>query len=186
MNKTVKPLQAFFKKNSRMPSYGELASIYKFKSRNAAYKLAQSFISQGLLSKQGGKLIPTSNMLGGVRVLGQIEAGFPSPAEEELVDTITIDEYLIENQEATYMLKVKGNSMKDAGILEGDMVLVDRSKSPRNGDIVIAEIDGQWTMKFYIDGKKPHLKAANTDYKDIYPEDELRVAAVVISVVRKY
>jgi SOS-response transcriptional repressor LexA len=62
--------------------------------------------------------------LGSTKILGTVAAGFPSPAEGELVDTITIDEFLIVNKEATYMLKVSGDSMIEAGIHPGDMVLV--------------------------------------------------------------
>ena len=80
-------------------------------------------------------------------LLGIVEAGFPS-AEEELIDTMSLDEYLIENKEASYILRVKGDSMIDAGIREGDLVIVERTNAPRVGDIVIAEVDGEWTMKY--------------------------------------
>ena len=85
---------------------------------------------------------------GEVPLLGIVEAGFPSPAEEELIDTMSLDEYLIENKEASYILRVKGDSMIDAGIREGDLVIVERTNAPRVGDIVIAEVDGEWTMKY--------------------------------------
>lgn len=84
-----------------------------------------------------------------LRKLGTIEAGFPSPAEEELLDTITLDEWLIKRREATYMLEVKGLSMMNAGILPGDTALVERGREPKHGDIVIACVDGKWTMKYY-------------------------------------
>src|SRR5437867_12859489 len=76
----------------------------------------------------------------------EVTAGFPSPAEEELADTMTLDEYLITNKEATYILKVNGESMIDAGILPGDLLLVKRGIDPRDGDIVIAQVDREWTM----------------------------------------
>jgi len=115
-----------------------------------------------------------------------VEAGFPSPAEEELNDTISLDEYLIKNKEATYMLKIQGDSMVDAGILAGDMVLVERSTNANDGDIVIAEVDGEWTMKYFRKrGRKFWLEPANKKYKPIYPE-ELRIAAVLRAVIRKY
>ncbi len=122
-----------------------------------------------------------------VKILGRVEAGFPSPAEEELQDTITLDEWLIKNKEATYMLKVSGDSMVDAGIMEGDTVLVDRSITPRSGNIVIAEVDGGWTMKYLKkSGNKVELVPANKKYKTITPREDLKIAAVVISVIRKY
>jgi repressor LexA len=126
-------------------------------------------------------------MLFSLKLLGNIWAGWPSPAEEELQDTMTLDEWLINNREATYMLKVKGDSMIDAGIMEGDTALVDRSITPRSGDIVIAEVDGNWTMKYLQQtGNKVELVPANKKYKPIVPRSDLKVAAVVISIIRKY
>jgi repressor LexA len=119
--------------------------------------------------------------------LGIIEAGWPSPAEEELLDTMSLDQYLIENREATYLLTVKGDSMCDAGILPGDTVIVERTNSPRVGNIVIAEVDGAWTMKYLRKrGNLLYLAPANKKYRPIFPKEELKVVAVVIAVVRKY
>lgn len=170
-----------------MPTYAEIAEILGYKSKNAAYKVVQRLIQEGVLGKDAeGRLIPR-NLYGEVKVLGLIEAGFPSPAEEELVDTMTLDEYLIENREATFMLKVKGDSMVGAGICEGDLVIVERGKSPKPGQIVIAEVDGEFTMKYYrIKGGKPYLEAANPRYKPIHPKEELKIAAIVKGVIRKY
>jgi repressor LexA len=123
-----------------------------------------------------------------IRRLGVIEAGFPSPAEEELLDTMTLDEWLIKRQEATYMLEVKGLSMMNAGILPGDTALVERGRDPKHGDIVIACVDGKWTMKFYhiLADKRIVLVPANPKFSPIYPREELRVEAIVIAIIRKY
>jgi repressor LexA len=116
-----------------------------------------------------------------------VSAGFPSPADEELTDTMSFDEYLIGNKEATYILKVNGESMLGAGILPGDMLLVERGAEPRDGDIVIAQVDREWTMKFFRRrGQRVFLEAANQDFKPIFPTEELKVAAVVRAVIRKY
>ena len=120
------------------------------------------------------------------RLLGTVEAGFPSPAEEELCDTLSLDEYLISNREATYLLRVKGDSMIEAGILEGDMVLVERTNDAKVGDIVIAEVDGEWTMKYLRKGQDGYyLQAANPKYPLIVPSGDLKIAAVVTCVIRK-
>jgi SOS regulatory protein LexA len=120
-------------------------------------------------------------------VLGTVSAGFPSPADEELTDTMSLDDYLIGNKEATYILKVNGESMLGAGILPGDMLLVERGAEPRDGDIVIAQVDREWTMKFFRRrGRRVFLEAANQDFKPIFPTEELKVAAVVRAVIRKY
>ncbi len=123
-----------------------------------------------------------------IRRLGVIEAGFPSPAEEELLDTMTLDEWLIKRQEATYMLEVKGLSMMNAGIPPGDTALVERGRDPKHGDIVIACVDGKWTMKFYhiLADKRIVLVPANPKFSPIYPREELRVEAIVIAIIRKY
>ena len=123
-----------------------------------------------------------------IRKLGVIEAGFPSPAEEELLDTMTLDEWLIKRREATYMLEVKGLSMMNAGILPGDTALVERGRDPKHGDIVIACVDGKWTMKYYhiLADKQIVLVPANPKFAPIYPLEELRVEAIVVAIIRKY
>jgi len=179
---------SFYKRTKRMPSYAEIMALLGFKSKNAVYKLINKLIGEGVLDKDSkGRLIP-NRLIGEVPVLGLVEAGFPTAAEEELVDTMNLDEYLIENKEATYMLEVKGDSMIDAGIQEGDLVIAERGKrEPKDGDIVIADVDGGWTMKYFRKkGSQIYLEPANKNYKPIYPTQELKVAAIVKGVVRKY
>jgi SOS regulatory protein LexA len=121
------------------------------------------------------------------RVLGLVEAGFPSPAEEELRDTLSLDEFLVNNPDASFLLKVSGDSMTGAGILPGDLVIVDRGMTAKSGDIVIAEVDGEWTMKFLKkSGDAVYLMPANPRYKPIRPQRELTITGVVTAVVRKY
>jgi repressor LexA len=183
----LQPLIQFYRRRKRMPSLRELARLWGFRSQNAADKLARHLVARGFLSKDAtGHLLPT-RFFSEVRVLGTVEAGFPSPAEEELGDTMALDEFLIKNKEATYMLKVTGDSMRDAGILAGDMVLVERGLEPHDGDIVIAQIDHAWTMKYLRKrGRKVWLEPANKRYKPIVPTEELKIVAVVIAVIRKY
>ena len=122
-----------------------------------------------------------------MKLLGYIQAGFPTPAEEELADTISFDEYLVPHKESSYILKVKGDSMIDAGILEGDMVIVERKGTALPGQIVIAEVDGEYTMKYLRkNGSTLYLEAANKKYDLIYPKEALKVEAVITAVVRKY
>lgn len=187
MEKYRSKIIAFYEKHRRMPTYREIMALAKFKSINSVTKLVKKLVEEGVISKDSyGKLIP-KKLFNQTKILGTVEAGFPSPAEEELVDTITIDEFLISNKEATYILNVSGDSMIDAGIHPGDMVLAERNKQPKDGSIVIAEVDGQWTMKYFkMEGRKIVLMPANKKFKPIYPQDELKIAAVVIGVVRKY
>jgi SOS regulatory protein LexA len=183
----IRDISRFYKENGRMPSFSEIGEMAGFSSKNAVFKLINKLERLKILARdKKGRLIPVS-IASSVRVLGTVEAGFPSPAEEELVDTLSLDELLIQNREATFLLKVSGDSMSGAGILPGDMVIVDRGQTPKSGDIVIAEVDGQWTMKYLRKrGSAVTLIPANPKYKPIEPKNELKIAGVVTAVVRKY
>lgn len=183
----ISAISAFYRQEGRMPSFSEVGRMLGLKSKNAVSKLVGRLEEIKALKRDvQGRLIPLSIAFP-VKVLGTVEAGFPSPAEEELIDTLSLDDFLIKNREATFLLKVSGDSMKDAGILPGDMVIVERGGTPRNGDIVIAEVDGTWTMKYFSKkGESVTLIAANPRYKPIRPKAELKVAGVVTSVIRKY
>ena len=107
--------------------------------------------------------------------------------EEVHLETINLEEFLIRNPQATSLLRVQGDSMIDAGILPGDAVLGERRKEAKTGDIVIAEVDGNWTMNvFRKRGRRVSLEPANPNYPTIIPKKHLRIAAVVIAVIRTY
>lgn len=183
----ISAIAGFYRREGRMPSFSEIGELLGLRSKNAVSKLIDRLEELRALKRDPtGKLIPLS-IAYPVKVLGTVEAGFPSPAEEELTDTLSLDDLLIKNREATFLLKVSGDSMRDAGILPGDMVIVERGLEPRNGDIVIAEVDGKWTMKYFEKkGESVTLLPANPKYKPIKPKSELKVAGVVTSVIRKY
>jgi len=190
----VSKLKQFYYKNKRLPSFGELTEMLNARSKNAATYWVRKWIKAGIIEQDSaGKLIP-GKAFNPVKVLGTVQAGFPSPAEEENVDTISLDDWLIDNKESSFMLKVTGDSMTEAGIMPGDMVIVHRGKQPKNNDIVIAEVDGHWTIKIFTrengnrsGGRGPViLKAANKNYKPIIPMEELRIAGVVTSAIRRY
>ena len=177
----------FYESKKRMPSYSEIMDILGFKSKNAVYKLVNKLIDAGIISKDSnGRIIP-NNLFQEVKLLGLVEAGIPSVASEEALDTMNLDNYLINNRESTYLLEVKGDSMIVEGIKEGDLVIVERKSDPKDGDIVIAEVDGGWTMKYFRKkGNSVYLQPANKNYKPIYPEQDLKISAIVKGVIRKY
>ncbi len=186
-NKYLPYFIRFYKRHHRLPSYREFMELSALKSTNAVHKITAKLEEEGFLRRdESGRLTPGRKFLG-LPLLGDIAAGFPSAAEEELCDTMTLDEYLVPHKEATYMLKVSGDSMIEAGIMPGDLVLVERGREARNGDVVVAEVDKSWTLKYFDKkGKQVRLIPANKKYKPIVPTDELNIAAVVIGVVRKY
>ena len=179
---------SFYQRYKRMPSYSEIMKATGLKSKNAVYKLVNKLVEEGIIGKDSqGKLL-FKRTYGEIPLLGVVEAGMPTYAEEEVLNTISIDDLLVENKAHSYILEVKGDSMIEAHIEEGDMVIVERKILPRAGDIVIAEVDGGWTMKYLRFDKrgKAYLEPANKNYKPIYPEEELKIAAVVRAVIRKY
>ncbi len=187
LESALAPLRRFYRKQGRMPSYWEMAELYGYSSKNAAHYLATKLIKAGYLIKDAtGRLLPVGKRFG-LPVLGYVQAGFPSPAEEELIDTVSLDEYLIEKPEMSFMLKVTGDSMLEAGIHPEDVVIVERGQAPKNGDIVLAQVDGDWTLKYYQKRKgQLCLVPGNHKYPIIRPERELRVEGVIRAVIRKY
>lgn len=187
IEKGLKAIRTFFRNQRRLPTYQELADLMQFASKNAAYKLAQKLIEAGYLEKDDkGKLIPRK-LFAPMPQSGFIKAGFPTVIEEEINDLVSFDEYLIRRPEATFVLTVSGDSMIDAGIHEGDLVIVDRLQTVKLDDIVVANVDGEWTLKYYQKhAGRIVLVPANKNYKPIYPEESLEIAGVVISVIRKY
>ena len=178
---------AFHHRHKRMPSYQEIAQLVRYRSKNAVWKLVQQLIAQGRLAQDAkGRLLPTK-YFHEIPWLGTVIAGYPSPAEEELLDTMSLEDYLGHNKDATYLLRVTGDSMIDAGILPGDLVLVERRDTARSGEIVVAEVDGEWTMKTYRKrGRQVSLEPANKKYQPIVPKEAIRIVAVVKAVIRKY
>lgn len=170
-----------------MPTYSEMMKLFGFKSKNAVARLVDKFIEEGIVAKDHlGRLI-TDASWGSVPMLGSIKAGFPSDVSEELKDTINIDEYLVAKKENSYMLTVDGDSMIDAHIADGDMVLVEKTNTAKDGQIVIADVDGEFTMKYFKkSGDKVWLEPANKEFKPIYPKMYLNITAVVKAVIRKY
>lgn len=188
MHPALAKIQAFYDKERRMPTVREVMALIRTRSMKQTTALIERLVEAGLIERSAtGKLLP-GRLFGNIRKLGLVEAGFPSPAEEELLDTMTLDEWLIRRREATYMLEIKGESMINAGIRPGDTALVERGREPKHGDIVIAEVDGKWTMKYYhVESKgKVALVPANPKFPTLYPKEELRIEAIVTAIIRKY
>jgi DNA polymerase V len=117
-----------------------------------------------------------------------VQAGFPSPAEDHQVERIDLMHQLIKHPQATFMLRVSGQSMRDAGILDGSVVLVDKAIQPESGHIVIAVVDGDFTCKTLQTGADGfRLIAANPDFADIVPTEGQTIevwGVVVASIVQ--
>ena len=118
-----------FLEHAAMPHDRELMALTGLRATHAVCTLVERFIDHILLAQEATSRLLPGSLLVGLPVLGTVAAGFPSPADEELTDTMSLDAYLIRNRDATYVLKVTGTSMRDAGILPGDLLLVERAGS---------------------------------------------------------
>lgn len=183
----VGKLRDFLRREGRLPGYCEMLQLFGYRSKNAVYGALKRLEEHGFVEKRRGRLRATPLLAGSVRRLGAVQAGFPSPAEEELVDTLSLDEFLIRRPEATFILTVQGDSMNGAGIMPGDMVLVEKGGTPKPHDIVVAQVDEEWTLKYYMkDNAGVRLDAANPRYPSIRPKRSLTLGGIVKAVIRKY
>ncbi len=182
-----KSIAAFFRDYRRMPSYGEMIDLLGVKSKSVVNFWIAKLIAAGMVEKDEKGHLTLTKRAFAIPLLGSIQAGFPSPEEEALCDVLSMDEYLITKPASSFLLQVSGDSMIGEGIMEGDMVIVEKGREPRNGDIVIAEVDGEWTMKYYRQqGKELTLEAANPKYPVIKAKQELKIGGIVTAVIRKY
>lgn len=118
-----------------------------------------------------------------------ISAGFPSPAQDFTELRINLNKQFIKNQDTTFILKVKGHSMKNIGIFDDDFIIVDKSLEPQNGKIAVCQIDGEFTIKrIKIERKVVWLIAENEEYAPIKvtAENELIIWGIVIHSIRSF
>ena len=119
----------------------------------------------------------------------RVPAGFPSPATDYAEDGLDLNGYLVQHPAATFLFSVQGHSMQGAGILDGDKVVVDRSVQARHGHIVIAVVDGEFTLKrLYQRHNRLELHPDNPDFQPIRltPGKQLEIWGVVVGTVRRY
>ena len=188
-------IREFQVKRGYSPSLSDLALAFGVSSKNAVAKVVNALVREGQLEKDPKGRIKIIDLVEAdgkaqpmmLPLFGPISAGFAAPVEEQAEEMITLDEYLVRDKASTFLLRVKGDSMIDAGIFEGDLVVVERKKEPKSGDIVVGVIDGEFTLKRLKRAKgKYYLQAENPDYPDMYALEELEVAGVVHGVIRKY
>ncbi|MCK5612772.1 LexA family transcriptional regulator [Candidatus Pacearchaeota archaeon] len=180
-------IRNYYRQNKVMPTYDEVCELFGFKSKNAAFKLVNKLVDDGFVEKMDkGRLKPGVNFLG-LPLFSSVSAG-PATAEEEvLLDRVDLNDYLIKQPDSTVLINVRGDSMIDAGIHEGDKVIVDRNSSPQIGNVVVAIVDGDYTVKYFDKTDDGHivLQPGNSNYQPIVPQNELCIFGKVVGVVRK-
>lgn len=182
----------------KSPTLREMREHFQVSSDNSVLKHIKALEEKGFINKDDtprgiGLLDSVKDKLSAgvasfkLPILGAIPAGGPVLSEEYVQGYMNVGEDLAKNTKDFFLLQVTGNSMIGAGIFEGDLVVVDIKKEPKDGDIVVALVDGGNTLKRFIKkGDAVHLKAENPDYKDIYARDELLIQGVVKALIRQY
>lgn len=180
-------LKQFYRKNHRLPSYSEMLKLFGFSSKNSIHKVIQRLIVEGFLKNEDNKIVPTKQFFA-LPLLGNIKAGFPILADAQR-EYMSLDEYLIEDPTSAFLLKVSGDSLIGIGIFEGDIVIIEKKKLAIPGDVVLAQIDREWTLKILNrDPQKMNifLSSANPAYPPFFPKEELQIFGKVKGVIRKF
>jgi repressor LexA len=183
----LQKLQNYYARHRVMPSFAAAGRLLGLRSKSSVAALASRLRSAGYLeTAPGGRLAPGPRFFMRARAEG-VRAGLPSPVEEDLRDAISIDEYLVTNPADTVLVEVKGDSMVDDGIYPGDLTVVEKRPDAKVGDLVVAIMDGDFTLKRLAQEKgRPVLLAANPAYSPIRAKGQFEIFGVVVGLIRKY
>jgi SOS regulatory protein LexA len=180
-------LQDYYAQHRALPSYASIGHLLGLKSKSSVAAMVARLKLAGFIDSTPDKrLAPTKRFFERTLAEAPVHAGLPSAVDDAQGDALTIDDYLIERPSQTVLVRVKGDSMQDAGILDGDLVVVEKTPSAKRGDIVIAIVDGQFTLKrLDLERGQFVLKPENKAYPVIRPEGALEVFGVMVGLVRK-
>ena len=180
-------LQDYYARHRALPSYASIGSLLGLRSKSSVAALVARFKLAGLLeATPDRRLAPTRRFFARPLASQPVRAGLPEASDETDSEALTIDDYLIERPSETVLIRVKGDSMVDAGIFEGDLVVVEKRHNARKGDIVVAIVDNQFTLKrLDVERGEFVLRAENKAYPPIRPEGSLEVFGVMVGLVRK-
>ncbi|MFO1282211.1 MAG: S24 family peptidase [Burkholderiales bacterium] len=183
----LESLQDYYARHRALPSYASIGGLLGLKSKSSVAALVARLKLAGLLeSTPDRRLAPTRKFFARPIADSAVRAGLPERVDDSASDALTIDDYLIERPSQTVLIRVKGDSMIDAGILEGDLVVVEKRPSAQKGEIVVAIVDGQFTLKrLDVDRGTFILRAENKAYAPIRPEGALEIFGVMVGLVRK-
>ena len=186
-NQYLAKLQDYYARHRVLPSYARIGALVGMRSKASVAGMVLRLKSEGLLeSSPDRRLKPGKRFF--ERPIGEsVRAGLPSPAADTGQETLTIDEYLVAQPSRTHLVKVKGNSMIDAGICDGDVVVVEKRTAANIDDIVVAVVDNEFTLKRLAREKgRMVLRPENKAYPVIRPRGDAEIFGVVVGLFRKY
>jgi repressor LexA len=175
------------------PSTREIQAHFGFASQTSVMQYLATLERKGFLDRHARKaralITPVQKVrITDIPIYGQIPAGMATLTEQTIEGHVSLDTRSVNAAKngRTFALRVRGDSMIDAHVLDGDIVILEDRKDVQNGDIVAALIDGETTLKRYVmEHGRPYLKAENPLYPNLVPARELRIQGVMVSLVRK-
>jgi repressor LexA len=175
------------------PSTREIQNHFGFASQTSAMQYIAALARKGFLDRHARKaralVTPAMKVrIADIPIYGQIPAGMSALTEQTVEGHVSLDARSanVQRNRGTFALRVRGDSMVDAHIVDGDIVILEDAKEVHSGDIVAALIDGETTLKRYVvERGRPYLKAENPRYPNLLPARELKIQGVMISLVRK-
>ena len=180
-------LRDYYADHGVLPPYSTIMTLLGFKSKSPVAALVARLKLLGFLEFTQEKRLKPGKRFFERPVFDSVRAGFPSPADDASHDTLTIDEYLVGHPSRTVLVTVKGDSMIDAGIMPGDTVVVEKGANANAGDMVVAIVDNEFTLKTLAREKGRFvLMPANPAYPVIRPQGDLEIFGVVVGQFRKY
>lgn len=170
----LRALQRYYKQHRGFPTMAKLCEVIGMSSTASVFGLVGRLSDAGYLQRLDGRTVPGKKFFAR-QILGRVRAVVPQPQSQEEADVLALDDYFIDQPDRTTLHRVRGDSMKDASILEGDLVAVEQSTPPRVGDIVLAVVDGELTVKLLAQDERGQyfLEAASADYAPIRAKTSL-------------
>ena len=169
-----------------LPSFEQIAKEFGFKHKNSVWQYFNKLKEENLIEERNNRFFINKDLFGAVLFSSVVKAGFASVADDYIEKRISLDESFEINSPSTFLFTVSGDSMINLGIYEGDKVIVKKTNTARDGDIVIAFIDGGYTLKTYRNKQgKVWLEPANENYPNLYPKEQLIIFGVAQGIVRK-
>lgn len=187
-NRHLNALRTHWKRHKAFPSMAKLTEVLGLTSTGGVFKVLGRLVDAGYLERVSGRIAPTKKFFA-LPLLGTVRAGLPQPAgQDEDYDLMNVEDYLIDHPERTSFCRVRGDSMRDAGLLDGDMVVVEANSPTKPGDIVVAVVDNEITVKYLRTDKAGawRLEPANPAYDIIVPSGSLEVLGIVIGSFRRF
>lgn len=183
----LETLRDFYAKHRVLPSFSTIGGLTGLRSKSSVAALVARLKLAGFLDTSPGNRLKPGARFFERTVTDSVRAGLPQPADELSQDVLTLDEFLIERPSRTVLVRVKGDSMIDAGVHEGDIAVVEKRPAANIGDMVIAIVDDDFTLKYLERDKSGFLlRPANPVYPVIRAQNSFEIFGVVVGLVRKY